>query len=411
MRLERLADAAAAAARPTVTPEGLAIADPSDGWLIAAAYVVLGAALTAGSLRLVPFALGWRDIPFGAFLLAAAAIGSSVRVRINEKTLQGGPVIMFIVVTAVLLGPVAAAVVGGVAGAWGTPSPRAATTFYVGLGLLEGAAAGLVAHAVLPGAERTGPGLSSAAVAGSAAATWIAGQAVMHVVRRVPRHSIESLVGTTADGVVAVAFAPALIVLHERSPAAAVVLGVALIAIFAAGAKYRERLLRLKTEVERLSRTDALTGVANRRAFDERLEFELRRAARTGSALAVILVDLDRFKDVNDRNGHPAGDAVLTEVAQCLAGRLRLDDLLARLGGDEFGAIVSGLYGQALEALAGTLCGLVATCAVGPDAIQVTASVGAAARTRPVTAEELVRAADDALYAAKARGRAQAVTG
>ncbi len=114
---------------------------------------------------------------------------------------------------------------------------------------------------------------------------------------------------------------------------------------------------------------------------------------------------------MNDRHGHPDGDTVLTEVAQCLAGRLRLDDLLARIGGDELGVIASGLSGAALEALAGTICGLVAGCVVGPDAIQVTASVGAAARTGPVTAEELVRAADDALYEAKARGRAQAVIG
>ncbi len=122
------------------------------------AYVVLGAALTVGSLRVVPFSLGWRDALFGAFLLAAAAVGSSVRVRINEYVLLSAPSTVFVVVAAVLLGPVAAAVVGGVAGACLIPSPRPATTFYIGLGTLEGAAAGLAAHAVLPGAAWTGLG-------------------------------------------------------------------------------------------------------------------------------------------------------------------------------------------------------------------------------------------------------------
>ena len=387
------------------------IRDPSAGWLIAVVYVVLGAALTVGSLRVAPFSLGWSDAPFSAFLLAAAAVGASVRVRINENVLLSAPSTVFVVVAAVLFGPVAAAVVGGVAGACMIPSPRPATTFYAGLGALEGAAAGLVAHAVLPGAEWTSSGVS-AAVAGCAAATWIGGQAVMNLVLRLPRRAVVSFIGTAADAVVAIAVAPALIALHDRgSPSAAVVLGAALIAAFDAGARYRERLLRLKADVERLSRTDSLTGVANRRAFDERLEFELRRASRTGSAVGVVLVDLDRFKDVNDRHGHPAGDAVLTEVARCLAGRLRLDDLLARIGGDEFSVIVSGLSGTALEALAGTLCALVAGCVAGVDGIRVTASVGAAVRTGPVTAEELVRAADHALYEAKARGRAQAVVG
>ena len=387
------------------------IRDPNAGWPIAVVYVVLGAALTVGSLRVVPFSLGWSDALFGAFLLAAAAVGASVRVRINENVLLSAPSTVFVVVAAVLFGPVAAAVAGGVAGACMLPSPRPATTFYAGLGTLEGAAAGLAAHAFLPGAEWTSLGVS-AAVAGGAAATWIGGQAVMFLVLRFSRRAVVSFIGTAADAVVAIAVAPALIALHDRgSSSAAVVLGVALIAAFDAGARYRERLLRLTSEVERLSRTDSLTGVANRRAFDERLEFELRRASRTGSALAVVLVDLDRFKDVNDRHGHPAGDAVLTEVAQCLAGRLRLDDLLARIGGDEFSVIASGLSGTALEALAGTLCELVAGCVAGVDGIRVTASVGAAARTRPVTAEELVRAADAALYEAKARGRAPAVVG
>ncbi len=255
--------AAAAAPRPFVTRQGLVIRDPSAGWLIAAAYVVLGAALTVGSLRVVPSAR-WSDALFGAFLLGLRRSGRACACGSTSTSSSALPR------PCSSSSPPAAgrlpAVDGDVAGP-ARPVAWAGDDLLQGLGTLEGAAAGLAAHAVLPGAAWTNLGVS-AAVAGCAAATWIAGQAVMYRIRQLPRRAVVSFVGTAGDGIVAVAFAPALLALHDQgSPGGAVVLGVALIAIFSAGARYRERLLRLKADVERLSRTDSLTGVANRRAF------------------------------------------------------------------------------------------------------------------------------------------------
>lgn len=165
------------------------------------------------------------------------------------------------------------------------------------------------------------------------------------------------------------------------------------------------------TTLEALSNTDGLTGIANRRAFDGRLEQEWRRGQRTGSPLALLMLDLDNFKHFNDRYGHLAGDRCLQAVARILArsGR-RADEIAARYGGEEFVVLlpettcdeaveVARLIQQGVWKLAlaheGTILGI------------VTVSLGvAAAIPSPLrVAEDLVRMADAALYRAKHAGR------
>jgi diguanylate cyclase (GGDEF)-like protein len=170
---------------------------------------------------------------------------------------------------------------------------------------------------------------------------------------------------------------------------------------------------RLHAIVERQALVDGLTGLANRRRSDEMLHLELTRAARLGAPIAFVLLDIDRFKSINDRFGHPAGDAVLREVATLLAETLREIDVAGRWGGEEFALILPGtdLDGgvQLAERLRATL--EARPIKAGPKTeLFVTASFGVAAYPGHATEDELVAAADAALYEAKGSGRNQVVS-
>ena len=153
---------------------------------------------------------------------------------------------------------------------------------------------------------------------------------------------------------------------------------------------------RLVSRLEGLARTDPLTGVPNRRVWEEELPRELERARRMGTGLCLAMIDLDNFKDYNDRHGHQAGDLVLKEAASAWRTEVRSTDLLARYGGEEFVLLLPA-------------------CALD-DAVQiverlrlvtplVTCSVGLARWDFQEASSQLVERADQALYAAKAEGR------
>jgi diguanylate cyclase (GGDEF)-like protein len=156
-----------------------------------------------------------------------------------------------------------------------------------------------------------------------------------------------------------------------------------------------------------LARSDALTGLANRIAFAERLDEALSQAKRNDDMLCVMYIDLDGFKTINDTRGHDAGDAVLRQVAMRLRRCVRDYDLVARLGGDELAVLAPNLAAADLEATAERIS---RTLAIPLDlqggAAHVTASIGVA--SFPATAEEavlLVKCADQAMYAAKRAGK------
>src|SRR6185312_15869282 len=138
---------------------------------------------------------------------------------------------------------------------------------------------------------------------------------------------------------------------------------------------------RLHGIVKRQAVTDELTGLANRRSFRESLDTELLRAERFGNGLALIVADLDDFKDVNDLFGHQAGDEVLRAFSEVLQGRIRGIDLAARLGGEEFAILLPETDAPGAEGLAENLRVAVAGLAVQVGAAQVhtTASFGVAA--------------------------------
>jgi diguanylate cyclase (GGDEF)-like protein len=165
---------------------------------------------------------------------------------------------------------------------------------------------------------------------------------------------------------------------------------------------------------ERLSmqaRTDELTGLFNRRHFHERLGAELARVRRSGEPAALLLLDVDDFKAVNDRHGHPVGDGVLRAFADQLREAVRGADVICRTGGEEFAVILPGADEEEAVTAAHRIVAAVRDGRIGPDGA-LTASVGlAVAPAEGDTVAALFRAADDRLLAAKAQGKDRAVTG
>lgn len=161
--------------------------------------------------------------------------------------------------------------------------------------------------------------------------------------------------------------------------------------------------------VQTLATTDSLTGVANRRHLVERAQLEFDRCRRHQLPLAVMMIDVDHFKGVNDRHGHPAGDAVLVEAARACRHTLRATDLLARYGGEEFLALLPLTDAEAAQRVAERVRAAIAALRVdngGGTPLQVTVSVGLASLgSGTATVDELFSRADQALYAAKQKGR------
>ncbi|SDF43340.1 PAS domain S-box-containing protein/diguanylate cyclase (GGDEF) domain-containing protein [Blastococcus fimeti] len=156
---------------------------------------------------------------------------------------------------------------------------------------------------------------------------------------------------------------------------------------------------------------DGLTGLANRALFTDRVEQALRHNARHGDASAVVYIDLDGFKAVNDGLGHQAGDLLLQEVAARLTSTVRGGDTLARLGGDEFAILVEQTTGADEATVAGerVLAALGRPFAIGRQFVTVSGSIGIAVGDSDATSDSMIRDADNAMYAAKAAGRGRVV--
>jgi diguanylate cyclase (GGDEF)-like protein len=164
----------------------------------------------------------------------------------------------------------------------------------------------------------------------------------------------------------------------------------------------------LLQEVERLATRDALTGIANRRLFDESVQRETARALRLAQPLSLVVIDVDHFKQINDTHGHPTGDRVLAGIGKVLGQRVRGTDVVGRWGGEEFLAIVaSPLEGGLVlgEYLRRDVESLRIPSEHGAP-VAPTVSIGVASRAPNVESpDEVVSSADHALFAAKAAGR------
>jgi diguanylate cyclase (GGDEF)-like protein/PAS domain S-box-containing protein len=165
---------------------------------------------------------------------------------------------------------------------------------------------------------------------------------------------------------------------------------------------------RFETQLQYLADQDALTGLFNRHRFEEELNRQLAHSAHHGGGGALLIVDLDNFKYVNDAFGHHAGDELIRSVAGLMSRRLRSADVVARLGGDEFGILLSGVDAAEARSVATSLVDLIRghTSTVGHRALRITASVGLTLLDRAeLTAEQLLVEGDVAMYEAKDAGR------
>lgn len=160
-----------------------------------------------------------------------------------------------------------------------------------------------------------------------------------------------------------------------------------------------------RRDLQILAQTDSLTGLLNRRAFEEILSRELRRTHHEQGTLAVLLLDIDRFKDVNDSFGHHAGDEVLRRVSTKLREGTCPADTLARYGGEEFVMLLRDRNLEQAEEIAERLRAEVAALTALPGNVAITASIGVAASHLYDVPEQLLRHCDDALYKSKRGGR------
>ncbi len=167
------------------------------------------------------------------------------------------------------------------------------------------------------------------------------------------------------------------------------------------------RNAQLLGEIERLATRDSLTGLANRRLFDESLNREVARSQRLGTPLSLMVVDVDHFKQVNDTYGHQTGDAVLREVAGALVSHTKNFDVAARYGGDEFVVLLPGCRRDDAVSVAERVRGGIAQ-QVGQAPVTISAGV-ATAPDNASDSERLMAAADAALYDAKRNGRDRVV--
>jgi diguanylate cyclase (GGDEF)-like protein len=167
---------------------------------------------------------------------------------------------------------------------------------------------------------------------------------------------------------------------------------------------YNEQL----RDLERISRTDALTGLSNRRAFEEEVGRRVASLARHDGAGSLLMIDLDHFKLLNDTLGHAAGDEALRAMAAKLHTLLRDTDLVGRLGGDEFAIWLDGSSGLGAERVAATILTAMEHVRqlIGGGIVPLSASIGIAEWTRGIEdVHMLLRRADDALYEVKRAGR------
>lgn len=171
-----------------------------------------------------------------------------------------------------------------------------------------------------------------------------------------------------------------------------------------------DELHALNAELKSQATTDQLTRIVNRRYLTSVLDHEVERVKRYGGSLAIIMLDIDHFKSINDRFGHPAGDSVLIGVGSILTGHIRSVDTAGRWGGEEFLVICPETDATGAAQLAELMRQLIeAKDFCLPD--RVTASFGVAAARLGMTAEDLLKDADVALYQAKASNRNRVVVG
>lgn len=224
---------------------------------------------------------------------------------------------------------------------------------------------------------------------------------LVHVATAHPPDVLVRLAAVTVTGYTAMSLG-AVAVSDTGDVATDAVVGTALVLTAGLSVRSARDHWHQLAEQTALARVDGLTGCLNQRAFREVLDGEVARAERFGHPLTLVLVDLDRFKDVNDRRGHQAGDEVLANMGHLLRTSVRAIDVVGRIGGDEFAVLLLETGPRDAGRIADRI---LERARAGAGETTTTVSVGVASLTEGATATLLVADADVALYAAKRAGR------
>ncbi len=372
--------------------------------LLVAFVGALGLAVLAGSiLRLVHGHAGAAELGGGALLLAAAVLAERFPVPLRIGTGGVSLAAVFIVGTGYLYGWAPAVVVGCVTrGVFEVFQSRRRVERLVYNTATYGLAAGAAGLAATTAPHTSDVRFLILDVLLGSTAFYVTNVALIAwVIATASGERIAAVLDETARStasVFGIMFTVSLMldVLWQRDP----LLSAALLGPLLALALYQRSSTRERAAME-LALTDPLTGLGNYRAFQRELETMLDDADETGSAASLCVVDLDEFKEINDRHGHPAGDRILATVAECL----RSEGQAFRLGGDEFALLLPGY-----DAAAAFTTGSRAIARIAEQDVDgaLGATVSAGIATYPgedVERSQLVRAADRALYTAKASGR------
>lgn len=390
---------------------GQGVADPSRGTRVAVGFSLLAAALATAWLVRNGFEVG-TTVPVTVALLAVAAAAERIVVQLGPRSWYTAST-PTIVLAALLGGPLvgfAAGVATQVARGEAVWRRRLAEG---GLAAIQGLAAGIVGLDGGAGAA----GATGVALAAMAVAVGVnsAGRLLVMLERRAAPLGRTWARGFLVDCLETVLVVPLLAVLllaAETSATLVVATTVALLVALTIAKRSRESTEAALAAEQRNARRDELTGAPNRRAFEEALAAEHSRIVRGGTPAALLVVDIDRFKSVNDAHGHRAGDDVLVEVVRRLSDGLRPHDVVARWGGEELTVLAPMVRGRRqVEQLADRVRLLVGDRPVAAAAVHVpvTVSVGGTILDGSVPPESALQLADRALYEAKRTRDATAV--
>lgn len=388
------------------------LADPSRGTRVALGFPLLAAAAAVLVLQRDGLAVH-APVAAVVVLLALPAAAERIVVQLGSRSWYTASTPM-VVLAALLGGPIVGMAAGAATQIASTGAVWRRRLAEGGIAALQGLAAGslgLVAWTTATEATAIVAGAMLAAVAINSA-----GRALVLLERRTAGFPTVWLRGVLVDALEAALMTPlfaVLLVAAGTSVGLVVTTMAALLAALAIAKRHRESTAAALASEQQMARRDQLTGAPNRRSFEESLETEHARIVRGGTPAGLFVVDVDRFKSINDRHGHRVGDEVLVEVVRRLTDGLRPSDVVARWGGEEITVLAPGMRGRdQVEQFGERIRGLVSTLPVTADAasVRVTVSVGGTLLDGSISPLATLHRADEALYDAKRTRDAWAVS-
>lgn len=388
------------------------VTEPRKGTALAVGYPLLAITLAAGWVAHDGVGVGIGVVPFIG-LLVATLCAERIAIQLGPRSWYS-PSSAVLVLVGLLGGPLAGLAAGVVTAIPDRSRPIRRRATEAGLASLQGIVAGFAG--LVDWSTSTGAlGVAALAMACSLVVNSIGRALVIRTRRLTPALQVwaRGFVVDVADTLIAPPVLAALmLVAPESGTLAAAVVGSVLCALTFAHRLSRTTIAKLEREQVN-ARRDPLTGAPNRRAFEEMLAIEHSRVLRGGQASGLFVVDIDRFKSINDRFGHGVGDQVLIACFDRLVSGLRTADIVARWGGEEITVLAPGItteralaqFGERIRALVGDL-----PLATPKTALPVTVSVGGTLLDGSQSPGDAVRQADQAMYEAKRRRDTVVVT-